>query len=71
MGWPNKVESISSNLNTTELWVLKEIMNSKKSTYSITDVSSFAGSTEFTVTLHEQEYKFEEHFETIWSVYKI
>lgn len=72
MAWPNKLEFIRSDLNTTELWVLKERMNDVNN-YTIVRANSFAEFSEFIVRFNDtnEQYKFTETIELIDSVVKI
>lgn len=73
MAWPENLESISGNLNTTELWILKERMESGKAKWSVTKSSGFAEYSEFVAVFEDtgERFKIEAFVETIDSVTKL
>lgn len=66
MAWPEKLTEVKSNLNTTELWMLKEQMDSN--CYNCKLVSMFDEYSEFIVEVHGEKYRFTEWHETVSSV---
>jgi hypothetical protein len=71
MAWPDKLDFIRSELNTSELWVLKERM-ADDSNWLVVESSTFAEFGEFVVEFNSGErYQFTEVFELIDSVKKL
>ena len=69
MAWPDDLNNINSNMNTTELWALKEQMESQDWTTNV--ISSFAEYTTWTMTIHGTEYKFTEFYEMINEIFRL
>ena len=68
MAWPTDLNNISSNMNTTELWALKEQMEAHD--YHCDNFTGFAEYSSFDVTLLGIVYKFTEFNECIGEIYR-
>ena len=71
MTWPKSLSSINSNMNTTELWALKEQMVSQD--LEMTLLTSFAEQTTWrtTLTATNESFDIEESFEMIVRIMRV
>ena len=68
MAWPNDIGTITTNMNETELWVLKEQMDTGDWVMKLH--SSFAEYSEWEVHIDGAVFTVEEFNECITSVYR-
>lgn len=74
MAWPDKLEYINSNLNTTELWILKERMEANNGeNWFVFESTGFAEFSKFTIEFLDtgEQFEFEEFVELVSSVKKL